>query len=131
MGRLETKVWLALATIYVVWGSTFMAITIAVRDLPPFLSMGLRHLLAGVLLLAWALPRGDRVGDRIGMRQIGAAAIFGGALFLAGHGGLAWAQQTVPSGSLPCSRGAFRSGSRCSTGSFSGSGCTVWRESGS
>jgi drug/metabolite transporter (DMT)-like permease len=96
--RLETKVWLALATIYVVWGSTFMAITIAVRDLPPFLSMGLRHLLAGVLLLAWALPRGDRVGDRIGMRQIGAAAIFGGALFLAGHGGLAWAQQTVPSG---------------------------------
>jgi len=96
--RLETKVWLALATIYVVWGSTFMAITIAVRDLPPFLSMGLRHLLAGVLLLAWALPRGDRVGDRIGLRQIGAAAIFGGALFLAGHGGLAWAQQTVPSG---------------------------------
>jgi len=91
VGRLETKVWLALATIYVVWGSTFMAITIAVRDLPPFLSMGLRHLLAGVLLLAWALPRGDRVGDRIGMRQIGAAAIFGGALFLAGHGGLAWA----------------------------------------
>jgi drug/metabolite transporter (DMT)-like permease len=96
--RLETKVWVALATIYLVWGSTFMAVTVAVRDLPPFLSMGIRHLVAGALLLAWALPRGDRAGDRIGPRQLGAAAIFGGALFLAGHGGLAWAQQTVPSG---------------------------------
>jgi drug/metabolite transporter (DMT)-like permease len=95
---LETKVWLALATIYLVWGSTFMAVTVAVRDVPPFLSMGIRHLAAGALLLAWALPRGDRAGDRIGPRQLGAAAIFGGALFLAGHGGLAWAQQTVPSG---------------------------------
>jgi drug/metabolite transporter (DMT)-like permease len=96
--RLETKVWLALGTIYLVWGSTFMAVTVAVRDLPPFLSMGIRHLTAGGLLLAWAWPRGDRAGDRIGRRQLGAAAIFGGALFLAGHGGLAWAQQTVPSG---------------------------------
>ncbi len=75
-----------------------MAVTVAVRDLPPFLSMGIRHLVAGALLLAWALPRGDRAGDRIGRRQLGAAAIFGGALFLGGHGGLAWAQQTVPSG---------------------------------
>ena len=98
MPTLETKVWLALATIYLVWGSTFMAVTVAVRDLPPFLSMGIRHLIAGSLLLAWALPRGDRAGDRIGPRQLGAAAIFGGALFLGGHGGLAWAQQTVPSG---------------------------------
>ena len=98
MARLETKVWLALATIYLVWGSTFMAVTVAVRDVPPFLSMGIRHLAAGALLLAWALPRGDRAADRIGPRQLGAAAIFGGALFLAGHGGLAWAQQTVPSG---------------------------------
>ncbi|MGH3091643.1 MAG: EamA family transporter, partial [Gaiellaceae bacterium] len=98
MARLGGRVWLALGTIYVVWGSTFMAVTIAVRDLPPLLSMGIRHLAAGAILLAWALPRGDREGDRIGWREIRAALVFGGALFLVGHGGLAWAQQTVPSG---------------------------------
>jgi drug/metabolite transporter (DMT)-like permease len=98
MARLGGRVWLALGTIYVVWGSTFMAVTIAVRDLPPLLSMGIRHLAAGAILLAWALPRGDRGGDRIGGRELRAAFVFGGALFLVGHGGLAWAQQTVPSG---------------------------------
>jgi drug/metabolite transporter (DMT)-like permease len=98
VARLGGRVWLALGTIYVVWGSTFMAVTIAVRDLPPLLSMGIRHLTAGTILLAWALPRGDREGDRIGGRELRAALVFGGALFLAGHGGLAWAQQTVPSG---------------------------------
>ena len=46
------RVWLALATIYVVWGSTFMAVTIAVRDVPPLLAMGIRHVTAGTLLLA-------------------------------------------------------------------------------
>jgi drug/metabolite transporter (DMT)-like permease len=92
------RVWLALATIYIVWGSTFMAVTIAVRDVPPLLAMGIRHVTAGTLLLAWALPRGDRQGDLIGWTQIRAGFIFGGALFLLGHGGLAWAQQTVPSG---------------------------------
>jgi drug/metabolite transporter (DMT)-like permease len=94
----SSRVWLALATIYVVWGSTFMAVTIAVRDVPPLLAMGFRHVTAGALLLAWALPRGDRNGDRIGWTQVRAGFIFGGALFLLGHGGLAWAQQTVPSG---------------------------------
>jgi drug/metabolite transporter (DMT)-like permease len=98
MSRLGPKVWLALATIYLVWGSTFLAVAVAVRDLPPLLSMAIRHLAAGAILLAWALPRGDRAGDRIGAPQIGAGLVFGGALFLAGHGGLAWAQQTIPSG---------------------------------
>ncbi len=96
--RYGAKVWLALATVYLVWGSTFAALSIAVRDLPPFMSMCLRHVVAGAILLAWALPRGDAADDPIGRRQIVAAFIFGGALFLGSHGGLAWAQQTVPSG---------------------------------
>jgi drug/metabolite transporter (DMT)-like permease len=96
--RYGVRVWLALATVYVVWGSTFIALAIAVRDLPPFLSMAMRHLVAGALLLAIALPRGDRSGDRIGRRQVAAAFVFGGLLFVTGHGALAWAQQTVPAG---------------------------------
>jgi drug/metabolite transporter (DMT)-like permease len=84
--------------VYVAWGSTFVALAIVVRDLPPFLAMSARHLVAGGLLLAYALPRGDREADPVGRRQIGAAFVFGGLLFLVSHGGLAWAQQTVPAG---------------------------------
>jgi len=96
--RYPARVWLALLTIYLVWGSTFIALAITVRDLPPLLSMAIRHLIAGALLLAWALPRGDREGDRIGRPQVLAGFVFGGLLFLLGHGSLAWAQQTVPAG---------------------------------
>ena len=92
------RVWLALVTVYLVWGSTFIALAIVIRDLPPFLAMSMRHLVAGGVLLAFALPRGDRKGDRIGRRQIVAAFVFGGLLFVTGHGSLAWAQQTVPAG---------------------------------
>jgi drug/metabolite transporter (DMT)-like permease len=94
---MKVRIWAALATIYVVWGSTFLAIAIVVRDLPPFLSMALRHLVAGVLLFGWVWwRRGRRLA--LGRREWGAAFVFGGLLFLAGHGLLAWAQQDVPSG---------------------------------
>jgi drug/metabolite transporter (DMT)-like permease len=94
---MKMRVWAALVTIYVVWGSTFLAIAVAVRDLPPFLSMAIRHLVAGALLFGVASWR--RSGDgELGWRQWGAAFIFGGALFLGGHGLLAWAQQDVASG---------------------------------
>jgi drug/metabolite transporter (DMT)-like permease len=96
--RYGVRVWLALITVYLVWGSTFIALAIVVRDLPPFHAMSLRHLVAGATLLVVALPRGDRAGDAIGRRQIGAAFVFGGLLFVTGHGALAWAQQTVPAG---------------------------------
>lgn len=94
---MRLRVWAALATIYVVWGSTFLAIAVVVRDLPPFLSMAIRHLAAGALLFAWVLLR-RRERERLGFRQWRAAFVFGGGLFLVGHGGLAWAQQEVPSG---------------------------------
>ena len=96
--RYGVRVWLALVTVYIVWGSTFIALAIVIRDLPPFLAMSVRHLVAGAVLLAIALPRGNRGTDRIGRRQIGAAFVFGGLLFVTGHGSLAWAQQTVPAG---------------------------------
>jgi drug/metabolite transporter (DMT)-like permease len=94
---MNVRIWLALATIYVVWGSTFLAIAVAIRDLPPFFSMALRHLVAGVLVFGWVWWR--RGGTlRIGAREWAAALVFGGLLFVVGHGGLAWAQQDVPSG---------------------------------
>ncbi len=98
VARHGARVWLALGTLYLVWGSTFIALAIVVRDQPPLLAMSVRHLIAGTILLAFALPRGDRNGDRIGGRQVGAALVFGGLLFVTGHGVLAWAQQTVPAG---------------------------------
>ncbi len=90
------KVYAALGTIYVVWGSTFLAIEYAVRTLPPFLTMSARHLVAGSLLFAWAYLRRPR--EPIGRAQILATTIFGGALFLGSHGGLAWSQTRIPSG---------------------------------
>jgi len=59
--RHGVRVWLALVTVYLVWGSTFIALAIAIRDLPPFLAMSVRHLIAGTVLLVFALPRGDRM----------------------------------------------------------------------
>jgi drug/metabolite transporter (DMT)-like permease len=94
---MRLKVWIALGTIYLVWGSTFLAIAVVVRDLPPFLAMAMRHLAAGALVFAWIMVR-RREREPLGWRQWGAAFVFGGSLFLLGHGLLAWAQQEVPSG---------------------------------
>lgn len=105
--RYGASVWLALGTIYVVWGSTFVALAVAVRDLPPFLAMSIRHLVAGAILLAIALPRGDRAGDRIGRSQVVAGFVFGALLFVFGHGALAWAQQTVPAGTAALVAGSI------------------------
>jgi drug/metabolite transporter (DMT)-like permease len=60
--------------------------------------MAMRHLVAGSALLALGLSRGNRGEDPIGGKQVRAGLIFGGLLFLLGHGSLAWAQQTVPAG---------------------------------
>ena len=98
MARPDARIWLALAVVYVAWGSTFIALAIAVRDLPPLLALAMRHLVAGAVLLAFALPRGDREDDRIGWGQIRAGLVLGFLLFVLSHGSLAWAQQTVPAG---------------------------------
>jgi drug/metabolite transporter (DMT)-like permease len=96
--RPDARIWLALGVVYIAWGSTFIALAIAVRDLPPLLSLAIRHFAAGAILLAFALPRGDREGDRIGWTQVRAGLILGFLLFVLSHGSLAWAQQTVPAG---------------------------------
>jgi drug/metabolite transporter (DMT)-like permease len=91
-------VWGALSIVYVVWGSTYLAIRIAIQTLPPFLMAGTRHLCAGVILYAWAIRRGDVEGDRPGPAQWRAAAIVGIALLLGGNGGVVWAERSIASG---------------------------------
>jgi drug/metabolite transporter (DMT)-like permease len=89
---------LALGTIYLVWGSTYLAIRVAVRTMPPFLMASVRFLVAGAVLYAWAARRGDVEGDRIGWPQWRAATLVGGLLLLGGNGSVVWAEQRVPSG---------------------------------
>jgi drug/metabolite transporter (DMT)-like permease len=92
------RIWAALLAVYVVWGSTYLAIRVAVETLPPFLMAGVRHLTAGLVLYAFAIRRGDREGDRPTWAGWRAAAVVGAALLLGGNGGVVWAEQYVSSG---------------------------------
>ena len=67
---------------YVIWGSTYLAIREAIRTIPPFVSASVRFLLAGGLLYLWAVRRGDRTGDRPVARHWASATIVGGCLLL-------------------------------------------------
>ena len=80
--------------IYVIWGSTYLAIRFAIEGIPPLLTAGIRHLTAGTILLAWALCKGARPT----WVQMRASAVIGFFFFLVGHGSLHWAEQMVPSG---------------------------------
>jgi drug/metabolite transporter (DMT)-like permease len=84
--------------VYLVWGSTYLAIAIAVQTLPPLLSAGLRHLLAGVLLGAWLIARHGSAALRIDRAQLGGAAAVGVLLLAGGNGLVMLAERTVPSG---------------------------------
>jgi drug/metabolite transporter (DMT)-like permease len=88
----------ALVTVYLVWGSTYLAIEVADRTLPPLLMLSVRFLIAGALLYGWTAWRGELAAARPGRRQWGAAATVGGLLLVADTGGIAWAEQRVPSG---------------------------------
>ena len=91
-------VWTALVTVYLVWGSTYLAIRVVVDTAPPLLAMGARFLAAGLLLAAFLLVRHGRSALRVTRRQLGGAALVGILLLLCGNGGVAVAEQTVPSG---------------------------------
>jgi drug/metabolite transporter (DMT)-like permease len=84
----------ALATVYVVWGSTYLAIRITDRTMPPLLMSSVRFLVAGIALYAFA----SRGRARPTLREWRAAAIVGAALLLVGNGGVAWAETRLDSG---------------------------------
>lgn len=85
----------AFAAVYLIWGSTYLAIRYAIETIPPLLMMGLRHLTAGTLLYVWTRSRGTPAPR---LREWFYPALIGMLLFLGGHGSLAWAEQHVPSG---------------------------------
>ena len=91
----RVKLLLAFGAIYFIWGSTFLAIRFAVRTLPPLLTMGTRHLMAGSLLFAWLRWRGP---VRLEVRMWGPALFSGACCFLGCHGLLAWAEMRIDSG---------------------------------
>jgi drug/metabolite transporter (DMT)-like permease len=89
------RVLVAFAAVYVIWGSTYLAIRVAIETLPPLLMAGTRFVLAGSLLYAWMRLRGAAPPQRAHWRS---AAVVGGFLLLGGNGGVVWAEQRVPSG---------------------------------
>jgi drug/metabolite transporter (DMT)-like permease len=98
MDRRPLRIWLALGTIYLIWGSTYLAIRVAIDTIPPLLMAGARFLLAGGVLYAWSIGRGDRLGDRPSLREWGAATVIGGLLLFVGNGGVSLAERNVPTG---------------------------------
>jgi drug/metabolite transporter (DMT)-like permease len=91
----RTEVIAAFAAVYVLWGSTFLAIRFGVETIPPFALAGCRHLTAGLIL--YAVMRG-RGAPRPTAKHWRSAAIVGGLLLLGGNGLVTWAEQRVPSG---------------------------------
>jgi drug/metabolite transporter (DMT)-like permease len=81
-------------SIYLIWGSTYLAIRYAVETIPPLYTAGLRHLIAGTILLVWCLAKRLRPT----WAQVRASITVGAFFFLIGHGTLHWAEQKVPSG---------------------------------
>ena len=103
--RVDARVWLALWVVYVVWGSTYLAIRLGVRPehgaaAPPLLYAGVRFTLAGLLMLAFTVrrPAPDGRPDPLGRRQWFAASVVGVALLLGGNGLVSVAEERIPSG---------------------------------
>jgi drug/metabolite transporter (DMT)-like permease len=86
---------LALATVYVLWGSTYLAMRLAIATIPPFTMAATRHFTAGALLYAFARLRGAPRPQAVHWRS---TAIIGALLLLLGNGGVVWAEQRVSSG---------------------------------
>ena len=86
----------AFAAVYIVWGSTYLAIRFAVETLPPLLMAGARFALAGAILLVWSrLHSGEPAPTRLDWRT---GLVSGGLLLVGGNGLVVWAEQRVPSG---------------------------------
>lgn len=96
MASLQVKVGLAFLAVYLIWGSTYLAIHVAEETLPPFFMAGTRFLIAGLILYTIVKLRGST--EKESKSQWSTALIVGGLMLLGGHGAVVWAEQWVPSG---------------------------------
>ncbi len=92
---MKIRIAVAMLAVYLVWGSTYLAIRFAVETIPPFIMAGTRYLIPGVLMLVWRRLAGDPAPTR---KQWIAGAIVGLFLLLGGNGLVSWAEQRVESG---------------------------------
>lgn len=92
------RIAIALVTLYLVWGSTYLAIRVVVETIPPFTGSAIRFLVAGAILYAATIRRDDPASDRPGRLEWRDALIVGGLLLAGGNGLLAVGVQTIPSG---------------------------------
>ena len=93
--RATWKTLLAFGIIYFVWGSTFLAIRVGVREVPPLILAAMRFFVAGVVLYGWMMARGERSPSG---REWRSASLLGIVIFVLDYGLLFWAEQRVPSG---------------------------------
>jgi len=87
-------IWSALSAVYLIWGSTYLAIRFTVETTPPFLSAAARFVISGGFLYAWRRAAGDPRPSRLEWRN---ASIIGILLLCGGNGGVVWAAQFIPS----------------------------------
>src|ERR1700681_688136 len=93
----RAQIVIAFAAVYVIWGSTYLTIHIAIVTIPALLMSGARFILAGLLLLAFS-HRPGAPRERLTLIHWRSALIIGGSLLLFGNGGVAWGEQYLPSG---------------------------------
>lgn len=94
-GRSPVRLALAFLAVYLIWGSTYLAIRYAIETLPGLLMAGARYIVAGSFVFAWGLRRN---GERPSARNWREAFLLGGFFFLGGNGAVVWAERRVPSG---------------------------------
>ncbi|MBK8780285.1 MAG: EamA family transporter [Anaerolineales bacterium] len=92
---MKSKIWLALLALYIVWGSTYLGIKVAIETIPPFFHASIRFLVSGIILVVWQRSAGQALPTR---KQWGSVAIIGTLLLLGGNGLVSWAEQFIPSG---------------------------------
>lgn len=92
----RVKIFLAFAAVYILWGSTYLGIRLAIDTLPPFLMAGSRFTLAGAIIFTWAVLKGERFIPPFRMWR--RALVIGALLLLGGNGGVTWAEKYVPTG---------------------------------